>query len=177
MTSNYSVTAYLSFMKRCYSHQFQRTRFNVVTSVDDPIPRDVFIQTNDFDDTSCNKSSTDVNGILKKRLTKTIRWLKTKWYPQNMMRNVARQNILTNYQITLDVDIMPCPKMSEGLHKFLSNGSIFTNALVVPTYEISRKVSFPQTKSELVSLAKKGMAQPFHKDVYLPNQNATNFPK
>lgn len=164
-------------MKRCYPHQFERTRFNIATPIDDPIPRDVFIQTKDFNEVICSAKNNVINKILKKQLIKSNKWLKIKWYPQNMMRNLARVNVITDYHITLDVDIIPCPKMNEKVNKFLSTSYVYTNALVIPTYEVSRKVQFPAIKSELVMLTKKGMAQPFHRDVYLPNQNATNFSK
>lgn len=92
------------------------------------------------------------------------------------MRNLARANIKTDYHLTLDVDIVPCVGMSEKLNHFL-NETYIASALVIPTYEISRKISFPPTKRELVNLTKKKLAQPFHKDVFATNQNATNFAK
>lgn len=169
--------SYISFMERCFPQQFGRTRFNIATPTEDPIPGDVTIQTTDFNNIDCLVKSSVIKALLRKKLIKSIEWLKWKWYPQNMMRNFARHNIVTDYQITLDVDIIPCPKMSERLNTFLNTSYEYKNALVVPTYEVSTKAAFPQTKNELVRLAKKRMAQPFHKDVYLPNQNATNFPK
>lgn len=48
-------------------------------------------------------------------------------------------------------------------------------AYVVPTYEIDDRVMFPHNKTELIRLANKGLARPFHHKVFIYNQFATNF--
>lgn len=93
------------------------------------------------------------------------------------MRNLAKYNILTSYHLMLDIDIIPSPKMSPSLNKFLKGKPVYKNGLVIPTYEISKKAKFPANKAELVNLRRKGQAQPFHKDVFPLNQNATEFTK
>ncbi|KAK3932399.1 Beta-1,4-glucuronyltransferase 1 [Frankliniella fusca] len=48
-------------------------------------------------------------------------------------------------------------------------------AYVIPTYELDERVRFPRNKSDLVRLAGKGLARPFHHKVFIYNQFATNF--
>lgn len=169
-------SAYLLYLKLCHPKHYRQTRFSIATPVKNPIPRNILIETNTFDEFDCKSRSDDIYPVFKKGLDETNAWLKEKYYPQNMMRNLAKANIKTDYHLTLDVDIVPCVGMSEKLNNFLKE-SFITSALVIPTYEISRKISFPKTKRELVSLTKKKLAQPFHKDIFATNQNATNFPK
>lgn len=130
-------------------------------------------------DIACSTNRGAINDILKVKTNKSNTWIKVTGYPQNMMRNVARYNARTPHQIILDIDIVPSPKMYEAITPFLSTlaDSNRTNIFVIPTYEVSDKVEFPRTKNDLVKLTKKAKAQPFHKDIYSPNQNATNFPK
>lgn len=75
-----------------------------------------------------------------------------------------------------DVDIIPSIGLCEGLDGFLKTVTCEGNcAFVVPTYELDERVMFPGNKSELVRLANKGLAMPFHHKVFIYNQYATNF--
>lgn len=48
-------------------------------------------------------------------------------------------------------------------------------AYVVPTYELDERVFFPPNKTDLIRMANKGLARPFHHKVFIYNQYATNF--
>jgi N-acetyllactosaminide beta-1,3-N-acetylglucosaminyltransferase len=48
-------------------------------------------------------------------------------------------------------------------------------AYVIPTYELDERVLFPRNKSDLIRMARKGLARPFHHRVFIYNQFATNF--
>lgn len=98
-------------------------------------------------------------------------------YPQNHLRNLARKNCQTKYVFLTDVDIIPSKGMAENLDVFLEKPECDSDkcAWVVPTYEIDERVSFPHNKTELVRLALKGLARPFHHKVFIYNQYATNF--
>lgn len=48
-------------------------------------------------------------------------------------------------------------------------------AYVIPTFELDERVRFPRNKSDLIRLAGKGLARPFHHKVFIYNQFATNF--
>lgn len=152
-----------------------QTRINVATPSTNPLPRGVRLQTTDFDKVDCFIDDKKLGKMLRELFVLSTEWVKSQWYPQNMMRNLATQNVITPYRLTLDVDIIPCTDMSALLNKFLGGERVYRNALVVPTYEVSRKAEFPKNKAVLVDLAAKGLAQPFHKDVFALNQNATDF--
>lgn len=75
-----------------------------------------------------------------------------------------------------DVDIIPSFGMAEGLDVFLKTHRCKELcAYVIPTYELDERLQFPPNKSELVRLAKKNLARPFHHKVFIYNQFATNF--
>ena len=96
-------------------------------------------------------------------------------YPQNHLRNIARENSMTHYTMSLDVDIIPSPGMAKPLSMFLNSNTCSKCAFVIPTYEIHDKASFPADKSQLSRLIKMFRAQPFHSKVFVHNQFATNF--
>lgn len=174
---SYSYTGFLVYVKRCNRDIYDRISFSVATPSKNPIPREASIQTSDFDSMQCSTMKDVINDKLKQTTVDSKQWLLSNWYPQNTMRNLAKYNALTPYHLTLDIDIIPSAKMSEALNKFLEDKPTEKSALVIPTYEVSKKVKFPANKAELVSLSRKGQAQPFHKDIFMLNQNATDFAK
>lgn len=102
-------------------------------------------------------------------------------YPQNFLRNVARKNCQTFYTFLTDVDIIMSANVNfaESLDRFLrvAKCPAMNNlcAYVIPTYELDERVRFPRTKQDLIRLANKGLARPFHNKVFIYNQYATNF--
>ncbi|XP_050293938.1 beta-1,4-glucuronyltransferase 1 isoform X2 [Anthonomus grandis grandis] len=97
-------------------------------------------------------------------------------YPQNLLRNLARKNCHTKYIFLTDVDVIPVKGMAEGLNEFLAEDKCRGKcAYVVPTYEVDERVLFPENKTELIRMASKGLARPFHHKVFIYNQYATNF--
>ena len=95
-------------------------------------------------------------------------------YPQNHGRNLARKNAQTNYVLTLDVDLMPCPEMATHLSEFLRTNSCDKCAFALATYEIQSDARFPMNKPELMDLVKAGKARQYHLTVFPPNQGAIN---
>lgn len=112
-----------------------------------------------------------------KNLNKKIGSWRTKLaYPQNLLRNLARKNCQTKYVFLTDVDIIPSQGMAEDLDLFLSKATCKGKcAYVIPTYELDTRIQFPANKSELIRLAGKHLARPFHHRVFIYNQFATNF--
>ncbi|KAJ8942831.1 hypothetical protein NQ318_022846 [Aromia moschata] len=97
-------------------------------------------------------------------------------YPQNHLRNLARKNCQSKYIFLTDVDIIPSKGMAESLDLFLGKTECKGRcAYVIPTYELDERVLFPPNKTELIRLANKGLARPFHHKVFIYNQFATNF--
>jgi N-acetyllactosaminide beta-1,3-N-acetylglucosaminyltransferase len=74
------------------------------------------------------------------------------------------------------VDIIPSIGMADNLDQFLRNSQCEKLcAYVIPVYEIDEKSEFPRNKSEMLKLAKNGMARPYHEKVYKTAQSATNY--
>jgi N-acetyllactosaminide beta-1,3-N-acetylglucosaminyltransferase len=66
--------------------------------------------------------------------------------------------------------------MAENLDQFLRNSQCEKLcAYVIPVYEIDEKAECPQNKSEMLKLAKNGLARPFHEKIYGAAQSATNY--
>lgn len=139
-------------------------------------PRSITIDLNQSLHMDCLKPENTLHHILKRRSAGTSKWRVKNPYPQNHLRNLARKNCQTSYVFLTDVDIIPSAGLCEGLDAFLKTVSCEGKcAYVIPTYELDERVKFPGNKSELVRLANKGLARPFHHKVFIYNQYATNF--
>ena len=88
---------------------------------------------------------------------------------------MARETSLTHYTLSLDVDVILAPDMTEKLSHFLNGNTCAKCAYVIPTFEVSEKATFPANKTELADLVNKKLAQPFHGKIFVHNQYATNF--
>ncbi|XP_065205600.1 beta-1,4-glucuronyltransferase 1-like [Planococcus citri] len=169
---------FLRYLKRCKSDIYDRTCFSLATPKETDLIENKTLSQCYQESISCSSSVNDILNIQIKKSTDTSKqYPQGPGYPQNTMRNLAKYNSLTSYHLMLDIDIIPSPKMSASLDKFFKDKPVFKNGLVIPTYEISKKAKFPANKAELVNLKRKGQAQPFHKDVFALNQNATDFAK
>lgn len=70
------------------------------------------------------------------------------------------------------------PRSGVGPHPS-QRGAVPLCAYVIPTYELDERVRFPRNKSDLVRLASKGLARPFHHKVRpgSPRGRAVSFPR
>ena len=90
-------------------------------------------------------------------------------YPINPARNIAREGSKTRLFISGDIEQIFCkdfePKMKSLAKKVLikENKKL---VLVHRRFEISKNVTLPRTKKELISLINKKQAFPFHMKVY-----------
>ncbi|KAG8235908.1 hypothetical protein J437_LFUL016229 [Ladona fulva] len=168
----------------------KRRRLGVGTDVED-VPWDE----SDDDDRGlpkldCRNPEAALEELLRLRRPETIRWRMKYAYPQNHMRNLARKACQSQYVFLIDVDIIPSTDLAEKLDDFLvarpgvNGGPAHQGAasacrglcaFVIPTYELDERVRFPKNKTDLVRLANKGLARPFHQKVFIFNQFATNF--
>ena len=108
---------------------------------------------------------------------KYAKWRMGYDYPQNHLRNIARDNSLTRYTMSLDVDVILAPDMTDILARFLNGNTCTSCAFVIPTYEVDNREQMPRNKSDLAHLVEKKLAQPFHSKIFVHNQFATNFSK
>ncbi|XP_066976549.1 beta-1,4-glucuronyltransferase 1-like isoform X2 [Macrobrachium rosenbergii] len=96
-------------------------------------------------------------------------------YPQNHNRNLAKKNCPTDYSVTIDIDMITPPSLSENLTKFFdridASNSCKKCAFVVPVYEVESTANYrPKDKQELTNLISNRLARRYHIKVWSPNQ-------
>lgn len=103
-------------------------------------------------------------------------------YPINHLRNLALDNIDTEYFFYVDADFRPSYACHDYLKDFFAKNDDpkrFSTLYVVPAFEMAMKgrdvTSFPTVKSELMKLLSSGKAQGFHMDYFAPGHGSTNF--
>ena len=165
---------YLIYLNKCYAPIRNRVVFSLAMPKN-KLPKrqpSVFEMPEAVD---CVKPEATLNVLMSRISDEQTNWRIRNVYPQNHMRNLARKNCQSEYVFLTDVDIVPSFNLTGTLEEFLKGDNCEKCAYVIPTYELDSRVRFPQNKSELVRLAKKGLARPFHQKVFIHNQFATNF--
>lgn len=165
---------FLIYLNRCYEPIKNQVTFSLAmpkSKLPAKQPKSFQIPEN----SDCSKPEATLNFLLSEISEEQSNWRIRNVYPQNHMRNLARKNCQSDYVFLTDIDIVPSHNMAAVLEEFLSNANCEKCAYVIPTYELDVRVRFPQNKSELIRLAKKGLARPFHQKVFIHNQFATNF--
>jgi beta-1,4-glucuronyltransferase 1 len=177
----YLLQIYLTYLRRCFKTIRERVSFHLSFPKDRAPSNIRGIHLSDLAKFSCAKPEQTLNEIMKQRTAETKKWRIKYPYPQNFLRNVARKNCQTYFTFLTDVDIIVSANLNfaEQLAKFLrkTKCSALNNlcAYVIPTYELDERVRFPRNKTDLIRLANKGLARPFHNKVFIYNQFATNF--
>lgn len=170
----FSLIGYINFLRRCYKPVKERISFHLIFPKD-KLPN-TMVPAERTDHLDCLQPEGALNQLLRKRPTEVVRWRQRNPYPQNHMRNLARKNCQTPFVFLTDIDIIPSAHLAEGLDTFLKSARCAGNcAYVIPTYELDDRVRFPRNKTDLIRLANKALAQPFHHKVFIYNQFATNF--
>ncbi|XP_046748429.1 beta-1,4-glucuronyltransferase 1 isoform X1 [Diprion similis] len=165
---------YLAYLRKCYAPIRERVTFSVAIPKDRPVleqPQVIELA----GDEDCLKPEATLNAFAVGLSKELANWKNRNVYPQNHLRNLARKNCQTEYVFLTDVDIIPSPNQANLLDEFLKSSQCEKCAYVIPTYEIDTRVRFPQNKTDLVRIANKGLARPFHQKVFIHNQYATNF--
>lgn len=167
------LISYITYLRRC----FINIRHNVAFHLGLPkshLPTNSIFTFDINQEMECDRPEETLDKLTKK--LSGMRWRTKLPYPQNHLRNLARKNCQTGYVFVTDVDIVPSVHLAEELDTFLlSNTCKGMCAYVIPTFELDVRVPFPHNKTELVRLANKGLARPFHHKVFIYNQYATNF--
>lgn len=170
------VLLYIMYLRLCFATIREQVNFHLALPKD-RMPKSIKIPySSNLADMDCSKPDFTLQQLLRERTSTTSKWRVKNVYPQNHMRNLARKNCQSGYVFLTDVDIIPSLRLNEELDKFLRITTCQKNcAYVIPTYELDKRVKFPPNKTELVRLANKGLARPFHQKVFIYNQYATNF--
>jgi N-acetyllactosaminide beta-1,3-N-acetylglucosaminyltransferase len=165
---------YISYLRQCFPHVKDQISFHLAFSLDYPPtngPNPPF----DYKQ-NCSNPEAVLSQLLKLRSSRTIEWKNNSLYPQNHLRNQARENCQTEYIYLIDVDVIPSIGMADHLDQFLRKSQCEKLcAYVIPVYEIDEKAAFPRNKSEMLKLAKKKMARPYHKKISGTAQTATDY--
>ena len=127
----------------------------------------------------CNQPEQVLTYLLNVRSKEMLAWRESYPYPQNLLRNLAKNGCQTNYTFIPDIDMVPTPGMDLQLETFLEKEQKRSNcskcAYVIPTYEISHKTNhLPTNKRELLELLKRKQARQFHQTLYPINQKSSN---
>lgn len=170
-----SLLMYILYLRKCDTKIRENVSFHLGLAKERK-PKNFFVDMEHLGDLDCATPALVFQSLIKP-LHKGVNFWRAKLpYPQNHMRNLARKNCQTKYVFLTDVDIIPSKGMAEGLDEFVGKENCAKKcAYVVPTYELDERVPFPTNKTELIRLANKGLARPFHQKVFIYNQYATNF--
>ncbi|KAK4881241.1 hypothetical protein RN001_004560 [Aquatica leii] len=169
------VLLYMLYLRKCFPNIRDRVTFHL-TLPKSRLPKNIELDMQILKHEDCTSPENTLQRLLLRRSATTDKWKIKNPYPQNHLRNLARKNCQSSYVFLTDVDIIPSEDLAESLNYFLSKVTCKTMcAYVIPTYEIDSRVRFPPNKTELVRLAHKGLARPFHQKVFIYNQFATNF--
>lgn len=167
---------YVTYLRLCFDFINDNISFHVlVPQSTSPLntSQKHFAYTTSFD---CHSPKVTLSKMLKTRSVESLKWRLRNVYPQNHLRNLARKGCQTKYVFLTDVDIVPSENIFTHLSAFLrSTTCVKMCAFVIPTYEIDSRAKFPGDKVELLRLVKKNLARPFHENVFIYNQFATNF--
>lgn len=166
---------YIAFLRRCFPVVRDRVSFHLAYPKDRP-PAKVRPDFPLKPKLDCRRPEAALANLVRLRKPETVKWRMKAAYPQNHLRNLARRNCQNPYVFLTDVDIIPSAKLADGLDVFLRDAKCKSLcAYVIPTYELDERVLFPRNKTDLIRLARKGLARPFHHKVFIYNQFATNF--
>ncbi|XP_060880668.1 xylosyl- and glucuronyltransferase LARGE1-like [Metopolophium dirhodum] len=102
------------------------------------------------------------------------------FYPINLLRNVALENVVTPYVFLSDIDFLPMSGLYSYLKKyiFIMNIKSSDKALVVPAFETQRyRTAFPQTKADILRMLDDGALFSFRYHVWPKGHAATNYAK
>jgi N-acetyllactosaminide beta-1,3-N-acetylglucosaminyltransferase len=165
---------YIAYLRKCLHQVRDQISFHLVHPSDYP-PINYSNYTFNYN-YSCKNPESVLSELLKRRNSTTTELKNKILYPQNHLRNHARRNCKTEYIFLTDVDIIPSIGMADILDVFLRNSECEKLcAYVIPVYEISKNVTFPQNKSEMITLANNGLARPFHQKIYADGHFSTNY--
>lgn len=172
----YVMQLYVSYLRHCFRPIRERVSFHLVYPADRPPENIKGVHGSDFGKFECAKPEATLAEVMRLRRADTAKWRIKNPYPQNHLRNVARKGCQNSNVFLTDVDIIPSVNFTESLDKFLRKTKCSSQcAYVIPTYELDERARFPRNKTDLIRLANKGLARPFHHKVFIYNQYATNF--
>ncbi|XP_023226323.1 beta-1,4-glucuronyltransferase 1-like [Centruroides sculpturatus] len=103
-------------------------------------------------------------------------------YPNNLLRNVARRNALTEFVFVIDIDLVPSDHLHEDFLTFAKENRLFFESnkddktvYVVPAYEMKDETEIPKDKTSLLQLIELMEARPFYFELCWKCQKYTDY--
>nr|XP_018899948.1 PREDICTED: beta-1,4-glucuronyltransferase 1-like [Bemisia tabaci] len=115
--------------------------------------------------------------------TSESNYAKRRSYPNNLLRNVGRKNIASDFILIIDIDILPSHNLRKDFIKFATSKKVsqkYPNefnktVFVLPAFEVNSEISTPLHKDQLTHLLKLGVARPFYMEVCSKCHIPTNY--
>jgi len=173
---------YIQYLRDCNQDIRNQVSFHLTYPVDHQgVPHHPDLREVD-DNMDCKQPQQVLKYLLSVRSKEMIGWRESYPYPQNLLRNLAKNGCQTNYTYIPDIDMVPIPGMDLQLETFIKKQEEMNNctkcAYVIPTYEISSKSThLPSNKTELLQFVKSKQARQFHQALYSINQKSSNLKK
>lgn len=105
-------------------------------------------------------------------------------FPNNLLRNVARRNCLTEYIFVIDIDLLPSNNLHQDFLIFAKENHLFDEegdkkkVFVVPSFEAHSSLSaavIPKSKPELLNALKSHIIRPFYFQICWKCQKYTDY--
>lgn len=172
---------YIQYLRSCHPAIRDQVSFHLVYPGAHPGHQDLVLDEM-VGKLDCKQPEQVLQFMLKARDESMMEWRVSYPYPQNLLRNLAKNGCQTNYTYIPDIDMIPTPGMDMRLETFLRKDQETNNctkcAFVIPTYEIaSDSTHLPRNKTELIQFVDKKKARQFHQAVYSINQKSSNLKK
>lgn len=157
----------LSFIHRlaeCYPDISRRVRFQLAQ----PIHTSSNITVPSFFNRSIAISCRNIHESLQVQFNSTKNFAQTSLpFPNNFLRNLARSDAMTNYILSVDMDVLPSVGLYSQTAKFLKRLGGLKNlkktALVLPIFESEEKGrDIPQAKRDLIVAIPQGAVRDYH---------------
>eukprot|EP00980_Cylindrotheca_fusiformis_P015267 scaffold4247_cov66-Cylindrotheca_fusiformis.AAC.8 len=130
------------------------------------------------------------NGLSRTSFHVVIEKNTSRWYPHNVLRNVAMDAAESDYVLLLDVDYIPFPRGCHDrlIHAMQRNPLILERKrtlFILPAFQLLPPVNathateemLPASKAEILGLIKDGKMRPFHVKVSYGGHGPTDFNK
>lgn len=94
-------------------------------------------------------------------------------FPHNVLRNVARSAVHSEFFLLLDIDLAPSLNLRQSFVDYANENNLWEeeNDLVVyvlPAFEQKAGTKMPKDKDELINAIEKGNIRPFHNETCFP---------
>lgn len=172
---HYLATVYINYLMDCHPSYISRMSIHFGTpkalsaeSLYEPIHFPSLKE--------CPTNEMVIQTLLSYRTDNVVTFLKEVPYPHNILRNLARLAIRTDYLIMADMELIPNEHMFHQLEDFLretEQKDCFNCAYVIPQFEKrnSSKDFLPKTKAALIALVHTETIFLRYQEIYKPFQH------